>query len=126
MKILVVDGLSTMRRITKKLLSDIGYKNVYEAGNGLEVIKMLKTNRFDFVITAWDLPNKSGLELLKDIRSEESLAELPVLMVTAEAEREQIMAAVKAGVDGYIVKPFNGAILKENIDKIRLKRAGTG
>lgn len=125
MKILVVDGLSTMRRITKKLLKDIGYKNVHEAKDGLEVINKLKTVQFDFLITAWELPNKSGLELLKDIRSEESLAKLPVLMVTAEAKREQIMAAIKAGVDGYIVKPFSGATLKDNIDKICLKRAST-
>ncbi len=118
MKILVVDDFSTMRRIIKNLLRDLGYNNVQEADDGNTALPMLKSGKFDFLITDWNMPGMTGIELLKAVRADEKLAKLPVLMVTAEQKREQIIEAAQAGVNGYIVKPFTAATLKEKIEKI--------
>lgn len=126
MKILVVDDFSTMRRIIRNLLKDIGYTDIYEAEDGHDASQRMKDYRFDFVVTDWNMPNKSGLELLQYIRSEKHLAHIPVLMVTAESKRDQIIDAAQAGVDGYIVKPFNAKTLKDKIDLILAKRNKSG
>lgn len=124
MRILVVDDFSTMRRIVKNLLADLGLTNVAEAEDGGVAFTMLKQGGFDFVVTDWNMPGVTGIELLKMIRADEKLKTLPVLMVTAEAKREQIIEAAQAGVNGYIIKPFTAATLKEKIDKI-LERLGS-
>ncbi|MDN3518298.1 chemotaxis response regulator CheY [Aquisalimonas lutea] len=118
MKILIVDDFSTMRRIIKNLLRDLGYNNTAEADDGNTALPMLKKGGFDFLVTDWNMPGMDGLQLLKNVRAEEDLKTLPVLMVTAESKREQIIEAAQAGVNGYIVKPFTAATLKEKIDKI--------
>lgn len=118
MKILVVDDFSTMRRITINILAGLDYKDVEEAEDGNEAIKILENHDFDFVITDWNMPNMSGLELLQKIRGNEKLAKIPVLMVTAESTRSQIVMAAKAGVNGYVVKPFTHKVLQEKIEYI--------
>ncbi|MBD3815279.1 MULTISPECIES: chemotaxis response regulator CheY [unclassified Halothiobacillus] len=118
MKILVVDDFSTMRRIIKNLLKDLGFSNIEEADDGTTALPMLKHGHFDFLVTDWNMPGMTGIDLLKAVRADPALSTLPVLMVTAEAKREQIIMAAQAGVNGYIVKPFNGPTLKEKIDKI--------
>lgn len=118
MNILIVDDFSTMRRIVKNLLRDLGFNNTSEADDGQTALPMLKTGKFDFLVTDWNMPGMDGLTLLKEVRSDESLKEMPVLMVTAEAKREQIVVAAQAGVNGYVVKPFTAVILKEKIEKI--------
>ena len=118
MKILVVDDFSTMRRIIKNLLRDLGLTNTFEADDGQTALPMLKDGDFDFVVTDWNMPGMQGIDLLKHIRADDNLKHLPVLMVTAEAKREQIIAAAQAGVNGYIVKPFTAGTLKEKLDKI--------
>jgi len=121
MKILVVDDFSTMRRIIKNLLRDLGLTNTQEADDGATALPMLKDGDFDFVVTDWNMPGMQGIDLLKHIRADDNLKHLPVLMVTAEAKREQIIAAAQAGVNGYIVKPFTAGTLKEKLDKIFLR-----
>lgn len=121
MKILVVDDFSTMRRIIKNILREIGYNNVEEADDGTTALEKLRTAKFDFVVTDWNMPNMPGIELLKAIRSDGALRDTPVLMVTAEAAKENIVSAVQAGVNNYIVKPFTAAALKERIDLILQK-----
>ncbi|MGI1677453.1 MAG: chemotaxis response regulator CheY [Cellvibrionaceae bacterium] len=118
MKILIVDDFSTMRRIIKNLLRDLGFENTHEADDGTTALPMLQDGDYDFLVTDWNMPGMSGIDLLKAIRSDESLSSLPALMVTAEAKREQIIEAAQAGVNGYVVKPFTAQILKEKIDKI--------
>ncbi|ODQ01103.1 MULTISPECIES: chemotaxis response regulator CheY [Salinivibrio] len=118
MKILVVDDFSTMRRIVKNLLRDLGFNNTVEADDGLTALPILKKGGIDFVVTDWNMPGMQGIDLLKEIRKDDSLKHLPVLMITAEAKREQIVEAAQAGVNGYIVKPFTAATLKEKLDKI--------
>jgi two-component system chemotaxis response regulator CheY len=118
MKILIVDDFSTMRRIIKNLLRDLGYNNTAEADDGKTALPMLKTGEFQFLVTDWNMPGMQGIDLLKAVRADETIKTLPVLMVTAEQKREQIVAAAEAGVNGYIVKPFTAATLKEKIDKI--------
>lgn len=125
MSILVVDDFSTMRRIVKNLLHELGYANVQEADDGNTALPMLKTGKFDFLITDWNMPGMPGLDLLKTVRADAALGKMPVLMVTAEAKREQIIEAAQAGVSGYVIKPFTGATLKEKIDKILAQRAAT-
>lgn len=120
---LVVDDYSTMRRIVKNLLSELGYANVTEADDGATALPLLKSGNFDFLITDWNMPGMPGLELLKQVRADERLAKLPVLMLTAEAKREQIVEAAQAGVNGYVIKPFTAATLKEKIDKILSSQA---
>ena len=118
MKILVVDDFSTMRRIVKNLLRDLGFTNTHEADDGSTAWPMLQSGDFDFVVTDWNMPGMTGIELLQKIRADERLKTIPVLMVTAEAKRDQIVAAAQAGVNGYVVKPFTAAALKEKIEKI--------
>ena len=118
MKILIVDDFSTMRRIIKNLLRDLGFTNTHEADDGLTALPMLKNGDFDFLVTDWNMPGMTGIDLLKEIRKDDHLASLPTLMVTAEAKRDQIVEAAQAGVNGYVVKPFTAQVLKEKIDKI--------
>ncbi len=123
MKFLVVDDYSTMRRIIKNLLHDLGYANVTEADDGNTALPLLQNGSFDFLITDWNMPGMAGLDLLKAVRANEKLKKLPVLMLTAEAKREQIVEAAQAGVNGYVIKPFTAQTLKEKIDKILESRA---
>ena len=118
MKILIVDDFSTMRRIIKNLLRDLGFNNTVEADDGSTALPVLKNGGIDFLVTDWNMPGMSGLELLEQVRADPTLCKLPVLMVTAEAKREQIIRAAQAGVNGYVVKPFTAAVLKEKIEKI--------
>ncbi len=118
MKILIVDDFSTMRRIIKNLLRDLGFNNTTEADDGLSALPLLKSGQFDFLVTDWNMPGMDGLTLLKKVRADAGLSSLPVLMVTAEAKREQIVEAAQAGVNGYVVKPFTAVTLKEKIEKI--------
>lgn len=118
MKILIVDDFSTMRRIIKNLLRDLGFNNTVEADDGSTALPILQSGGIDFLVTDWNMPVMSGLELLQNVRSDPSLAKMPILMVTAEAKREQIILAAQAGVNGYVVKPFTAAVLKEKIEKI--------
>lgn len=118
MKILIVDDFSTMRRIIKNLLRDLGFTNTQEADDGLTALPMLKGGDFDFLVTDWNMPGMTGIDLLRQVRADAKLSSLPVLMVTAEAKRDQIIEAAQAGVNGYVVKPFTAAALKEKIEKI--------
>lgn len=118
MKILIVDDFSTMRRIIKNLLRDLGFTNTSEADDGSTALPMLQNGRFDFLITDWNMPGMSGIDLLRAVRADEKLKTMPILMVTAEAKRDQIIEAAQAGVNGYVVKPFTAAALKEKIEKI--------
>ncbi len=118
MKILIVDDFSTMRRIIKNLLRDLGFTNTVEADDGTTALPILNSGGIDFLVTDWNMPGMQGIDLLKHVRADEKLSNLPVLMVTAEQKREQIIEAAQAGVNGYIVKPFTAATLKEKIDKI--------
>ena len=117
-KFLVVDDFSTMRRIVRNLLKELGYSNVDEAEDGAMALQKLKNENFDFVISDWNMPNMDGLEMLKQIRADAAIAKLPVLMVTAEAKKENIIAAAQAGANGYVVKPFTAATLDEKLAKI--------
>jgi len=117
-KILIVDDFSTMRRIIKNLLRDLGYTNTSEADDGNTALPMLQSGSFDLLVTDWNMPGMQGIDLLKAVRADPKLSALPVLMVTAEQKKEQIIEAAKAGVNGYIVKPFTAATLKEKLDKI--------
>jgi two-component system, chemotaxis family, chemotaxis protein CheY len=118
MKILVVDDFSTMRRIVKNLLKQIGFENIDEAEDGQHALSRLKNDKYQFVVSDWNMPNMTGIELLKNVRSDPGLKALPFLMVTAEAEKEKVVEAIKAGVNNYIIKPFTAEILKEKMDKI--------
>ncbi|MEG5265786.1 chemotaxis response regulator CheY [Pseudomonas sp. JDS28PS106] len=118
MKILIVDDFSTMRRIIKNLLRDLGFTNTSEADDGITALPMLQSGAFDFLVTDWNMPGMSGIDLLRQVRQDERLKNLPVLMVTAEAKREQIIEAAQAGVNGYVVKPFTAQVLQEKIEKI--------
>ncbi|MGC2062649.1 MAG: chemotaxis response regulator CheY [Thermodesulfovibrionales bacterium] len=121
MKILVVDDFSTMRRIVKNILKQLGYENIEEAEDGVQGFSKLKAGGFHFVVSDWNMPNMDGLEMLTKIRSDSELKDLPVLMVTAEAEKDKVITAIKAGVNNYVVKPFTAEILKEKMDKISEK-----
>jgi two-component system chemotaxis response regulator CheY len=118
MKFLVVDDFSTMRRIVRNLLKELGFTDVEEAEDGVVALQKLRGGDFDFVISDWNMPNMDGLTLLRNIRSDEALKNLPVLMVTAEAKKENIVAAAQAGASGYVVKPFTAATLGEKVNKI--------
>jgi two-component system chemotaxis response regulator CheY len=117
-KILVVDDMSTMRRIVKNILKQLGYANVEEAENGQEGLTKLKAGGFGFVVSDWNMPVMTGIEMLRAIRADEAIKGIPVLMVTAEAQQENLIEAVKAGVSNYIVKPFTAETLQEKINKI--------
>jgi two-component system chemotaxis response regulator CheY len=119
-RFLVVDDFSTMRRIVRNLLKELGFLNVQEAEDGVEALAKLRAGEFDFVVSDWNMPNMTGLELLQAIRADEKLKHLPVLMVTAEAKKENIILAAQAGASGYVVKPFTAATLDEKLKKIFL------
>lgn len=118
MRFLVVDDFATMRRIVRNLLKDLGFTNVDEAEDGAAALNKLKSEKFDFVVSDWNMPNMTGIELLKSIRADGALKTLPVLMVTAEAKKENIIEAAQSGANGYIVKPFTAATLDEKLNKI--------
>ena len=118
MKILVVDDFSTMRRIVKNILKQLGYENIDEAEDGAQAYSKLQNGNYDFVVSDWNMPNMDGLELLKKIRSDERLKAMPVLMVTAEAEKDKVVTAIQAGVNNYVVKPFTAEVLKEKMDRV--------
>lgn len=118
LKFLVVDDFSTMRRIVRNLLKELGYVNVEEAEDGVAALQKLNASQFDFVVTDWNMPNMDGLTLLQTIRRTPQLKHLPVLMITAEAKKENIIAAAQAGAHGYIVKPFTAATMAEKLEKI--------
>ena len=126
MKILVVDDFPTMRRIVRNLLKELGYGNVDEAEDGQAGLARLRSGGFEFVISDWNMPNLDGLDMLKQIRADAALSHLPVLMVTAESKKENIIAAAQAGASGYVVKPFTAATLEEKLSKILEKMAKTG
>ncbi len=118
MKFLVVDDFSTMRRILRNLLKELGFTNVDEAEDGVVALARLKGGGFDFVISDWNMPNMTGIDLLRAIRADAALSNLPVLMITAEAKKENIIEAAQAKANGYIVKPFTAAVLDEKLNKI--------
>jgi two-component system chemotaxis response regulator CheY len=118
MRILVVDDFATMRRIIKNLLHDLGFDNITEADNGVTALSVLKNQKIDFMVLDWSMPEMDGLTLLKKVREDQNLKSLPVLMVTAEARKEMIIEAAKAGVNGYIVKPFTAHTLQEKIAQV--------
>lgn len=118
MKILVVDDFPTMRRIVKNILKQLGFENIEEAEDGAQAYSKLKSGGFGFVISDWNMPNMDGLSFLKAVRSDPELKNTPFLMVTAEAEKNKVIEAIKSGVSNYIVKPFTAEILKEKMDRI--------
>ena len=125
LKFLIVDDFSTMRRIVRGLLKEMGCNNAEEAEDGAVALSMLKASRFDFVVSDINMPNMNGFDLLKAVKAEESLRHIPVLMVTAEARKEDIVLAAQNGAAGYIVKPFTKATLEEKVQKIMQKLAAT-
>jgi two-component system chemotaxis response regulator CheY len=127
LKFLVVDDFSTMRRIVRNLLKELGFTNVDEAEDGVVALQKLKSGTFDFIVSDWNMPNMTGIELLRAVRGDAALKHLPVLMVTAEAKKENIVEAAQAGANGYIVKPFTAATLDEKLNKIfqTMQKAGT-
>ncbi len=118
LRFLVVDDFATMRRIIRNLLKELGFSNVDEAEDGVNALQKLRSEQFDFVVSDWNMPNMTGIDLLRNIRADEQLKGLPVLMVTAEAKKENIIAAAQAGASGYVVKPFTAATLDEKLKKI--------
>ncbi len=124
MKFLVVDDFATMRRIVRNLLKEIGFQNAQEAEDGQVALRMLRAGQFDFVVSDVNMPNMNGFELLRQIRADEALRPLPVLLVTAEAKKEDIITAAQAGASGYVVKPFTKATLEEKVNKILQKMRG--
>jgi two-component system chemotaxis response regulator CheY len=122
-KIMVVDDFATMRKVIRNLLKQVGYDNIVEAENGETALASLKSQKVDFIISDWNMPNMTGLDLLKAVRADGELCNIPFLMVTAEALKENVVLAVKAGVSNYIVKPFTAEVLNEKIDKIMEKMA---
>jgi len=118
MKILVVDDHESMRKIEKQILNDLGYKNVDMADDGTTALPMLQKGNYDFVISDWNMPQMEGIELLKAIRADDRISKTPVLLVTAESKKEKIIEAAQAGVNDYVVKPFNAEILSEKISRI--------
>ena len=118
MKILVVDDMSTMRRIVKNIMKQLGFANVEEAENGQDALEKLRASSFGFVISDWNMPVMTGIDLLRAIRADGTLKTIPVLMVTAEAQKENLIEAIQAGVSNYIVKPFTAEVLQEKMNKI--------
>ncbi|HEY3347273.1 MAG TPA: chemotaxis response regulator CheY [Nitrospirota bacterium] len=118
MRILVVDDFSTMRRIVKNILKQIGFENLDEAEDGKQAFAKLKAEKFDFLVSDWNMPNMTGIELLQAVRADAQLKNLPVLLVTAETEKEKVLEAVQSGVNNYVVKPFTAEVLMEKINKI--------
>jgi len=118
MRVLVVDDFATMRRIIKNVLKQIGFTNVVEADDGTSALTVLKKDKIDLIVSDWNMPKMTGLDLLKAVRGDESIKDIPFLMVTAEAQQDSIVEAVQSGVNDYVVKPFTADVLKEKIDKI--------
>ncbi|HTG01032.1 MAG TPA: chemotaxis response regulator CheY [Nitrospirota bacterium] len=118
MKIMVVDDFSTMRRIVKNVLKQLGFDNIEEAEDGAQALAKLKAGGFEFMVTDWNMPNMDGLDLLKAVRKDPAIKDLPILMVTAEAEKDKVVAAIQSGVNNYVVKPFTAEIFKEKMDRI--------
>ncbi len=116
--ILVVDDFSTMIRIVTNLLKELGFTNIDDANDGSKAWPMIQSGKYDFIVSDWNMPEMTGIELLKRVRADENLKDMPFMLITAEQKRSQILEAAQAGVDGYIVKPFTAATLKEKIDKI--------
>ncbi|MHB8069463.1 MAG: response regulator [Desulfobaccales bacterium] len=123
MKVLVVDDFATMRKIVRNILKQIGFTNIVEADDGAHALEVIKEDKIDFVVTDWNMPNMTGLELLKNIRATEKAKDTPVLMVTAEGLADNVVDAVKAGVDNYIVKPFTAETVQVKIEQIFAKRS---
>ncbi len=117
-KVLIVDDFATMRKVVRNLLKQVGYEDIVEAEDGVMALKALKSQKIDVIVSDWNMPNMTGLELLKAVRADADLAKTPFLMVTAEALQDNVVAAVKAGVNNYIVKPFTAEVLNEKIKKI--------
>jgi two-component system chemotaxis response regulator CheY len=117
-KILVVDDFSTMRRIVKNVLKQLGFENLEEAEDGAQALAKLKAGGYGFVVSDWNMPNMDGLDLLKAVRLDPALKDLPILMVTAEAEKDKVVTAIQAGVNNYVVKPFTAEIFKEKMDRV--------
>lgn len=122
-KVLAVDDFMTMRRIIKNLLKQIGFENIDEAEDGVQALNKLKIGNYGLVVSDWNMPNMEGIALLRNIRQDAALKDMPFLMVTAEAEKEKVIEAIKSGVDNYIVKPFTAEILKEKLEKIADRKA---
>ena len=118
MRILVVDDFATMRKVIRNLLRQIGYQEVIEAENGISALRELRSQKIDFIISDWNMPNMSGIDFLRAVRADSELSNIPFLMVTAESLKENVVEAVKAGVSNYIVKPFTAEVLSEKIEKI--------
>lgn len=116
--VLVVDDFATMRRIIKNLLKQIGYERIEEAEDGLKALQMLKSSKFDLIISDWNMPQMTGIELLQAVRKDPAMSKTPFLMVTAEADKDNVLMAIKMGVSNYIVKPFTAEVLQEKLDKI--------
>jgi two-component system chemotaxis response regulator CheY len=121
MKILIVDDFATMRKVIRNLLKQVGYENILEAEDGVSALRVLKAQKVDLIISDWNMPNMTGFELLKAVRADADLGKTPFLMVTAEALQDNVVAAVKAGVSNYIVKPFTAEVLNDKISKIMEK-----
>lgn len=121
-RVLVVDDFPTMRRIVKNLLKQLGFENIDEAENGEDALNKLKSGEYGLVVSDWNMPVMEGIELLKNVRNDPQLKDIAFLMVTAEAEKEKVIEAIKAGVDNYVVKPFTGEVLKEKLEKIAQKK----
>lgn len=117
-RVLIVDDFATMRKVVRNLLKQVGYEDIVEAEDGVMALKALKSQKIDVIVSDWNMPNMTGLELLKAVRADAELAKTPFLMVTAEALQDNVVAAVKAGVNNYIVKPFTAEVLNEKIKKI--------
>ncbi len=126
MKVLVVDDFSTMRRIVKNILKQLGFEKIEEAEDGMQAYTKLTTEGFQFVVCDWNMPNMDGIDLLRKVRSNPDLKDLPFLMVTAEAEKHKVIEAIKAGVSNYVVKPFTAEILKEKLEKVFEKSGQKG
>jgi two-component system chemotaxis response regulator CheY len=126
MKVLVVDDFATMRKIIRNVMKQIGFENIVEAEDGVAALNVLKHDKVGLVVTDWNMPNMTGLDLLRAIRKAPNCAELPVLMVTAEGLKENVLEAVKAGVSNYVVKPFTAEVLQEKIETIFKKLAAAG
>ncbi len=118
LKVLVVDDFATMRKIIKNILSQLGFKNIYEADDGTTALELLKKEKIDLIISDWNMPKMSGLELLKAVRSDPNLKDIIFIMVTAEAQKDNVIEAIKHGVNQYIVKPFTPETLKEKLEKV--------
>ena len=121
--ILVVDDFATMIRIVTNLLKELGFTNIDDANDGSKAWPMIQTGKYDFIVSDWNMPEMTGIELLKKVRADENFSDMPFMLITAEQKRSQILEAAQAGVDGYIVKPFTAAILKEKIDKIAERKS---